>query len=62
MRLQMYMRLQTQRKETKEESSTHRQALITCAKAYANAEQEVLFIPDTSVVKDIQYAISLLKE
>jgi hypothetical protein len=41
---------------------THRQALIKCAKAYVNAEQEVLSIPGTSVIEDIQYAISLLNE
>ncbi|RIA96330.1 hypothetical protein C1645_755161 [Glomus cerebriforme] len=33
-----------------------------CAKAYVNAEQEVLSIPGTSVIEDIQYAISLLNE
>lgn len=44
------------------EDETHRQALIKCAKAYANAEQEVLSIPGTSVIEDIQYAICLLNE
>ncbi|CAB4495854.1 hypothetical protein RhiirA5_375055 [Rhizophagus irregularis] len=44
------------------EDETHRQALIKCAKAYAKAEQEVLSIPGTSAIGDIQYAVSLLNE
>ncbi|CAB5161282.1 unnamed protein product [Rhizophagus irregularis] len=45
-----------------EEDATHRQALVKCAKAYAEARQEVLSIPNTSVVGDIQYAVCLLNQ
>ncbi|CAG8546648.1 8471_t:CDS:2, partial [Scutellospora calospora] len=59
---------QVKRKEKKpkkkvawsEEDETHRQAPINCAEAYAKAQQEVLSIPGTSVIEDIQYAMSLL--
>uniref|UniRef100_U9UIR3 Uncharacterized protein n=1 Tax=Rhizophagus irregularis (strain DAOM 181602 / DAOM 197198 / MUCL 43194) TaxID=747089 RepID=U9UIR3_RHIID len=39
-----------------------RQALINNAEAYAKAQEEVLSIPGTSVIEDIQYAMSLLYE
>ncbi|CAB4399666.1 unnamed protein product [Rhizophagus irregularis] len=45
-----------------EEDDRYRQEIIKCARAYSNAEQEVLSIPGTSVIKDVQYAISLLNE
>ncbi|CAB4414185.1 unnamed protein product [Rhizophagus irregularis] len=45
-----------------EEDATHRQALVKCAKAYAEARQKLLSIPNTSVVGDIQYAVCLLNQ
>ena len=35
---------------------------MKCARAYDKAEREVLSIPGTSVVGDIQYAMCLLNE
>ncbi|RGB29684.1 hypothetical protein C1646_672270 [Rhizophagus diaphanus] len=40
----------------------HRQKLIKCAERYAEARQKVLSIPGTSVIEDIQYAMSLIYE
>ncbi|RIA81954.1 hypothetical protein C1645_789248 [Glomus cerebriforme] len=45
-----------------EEDETYRQTIVKCAKAFANAEQEVLSIPGTSADEDITYAVSLLNE
>ncbi|CAG8688707.1 14983_t:CDS:2, partial [Acaulospora morrowiae] len=39
-----------------------RHSSINCAEAYAKARQEVLSIPGTSVIEDIQYAMYLLYE
>ncbi|RIA88055.1 hypothetical protein C1645_807004 [Glomus cerebriforme] len=43
-----------------EEDEVHRQALIDSAEKYAKARQDLLSIPGTSVLGDIQYAMSLL--
>ncbi|POG73132.1 hypothetical protein GLOIN_2v1589486 [Rhizophagus irregularis DAOM 181602=DAOM 197198] len=45
-----------------EEVEEHRKKLIECVERYAKAQQEVLSIPGTSVIEDIQYAMSLLYE
>ncbi|CAB4374034.1 unnamed protein product [Rhizophagus irregularis] len=45
-----------------EEDEVLRQALIDNAEAYAKAQEKVLSIPGTSVIEDIQYAMSLLYE
>ncbi|CAB4395544.1 uncharacterized protein OCT59_007862 [Rhizophagus irregularis] len=45
-----------------EEDEEHRQKLIKCAERYAEARQKVLSIPGTSVIEDIQYAMSLIYE
>ncbi|CAI2190308.1 7403_t:CDS:2 [Funneliformis geosporum] len=44
------------------EDEEHRKKLIECAERYAKAQQEVLSIPGTSVIEDIQYAMSLQYE
>ncbi|RHZ88091.1 hypothetical protein Glove_26g241 [Diversispora epigaea] len=60
----------TKRKEKKpkrkvawcEEDEAHHQALINCADEYAKALQELLSIPGTSVIEDVQYGLCLLNQ
>ncbi|GBC30642.1 uncharacterized protein OCT59_015817 [Rhizophagus irregularis] len=49
-------------KETKSKKKVAWSEEDDYARTYANAEQEVFSIPGTSVIEDVQYAISLLNE